>query len=53
MAVGIGLPYSPVANALGFTHLPLLYWPTLMLTLLAYMSLTQIAKMWLLRKHWL
>src|SRR2546423_13902405 len=27
MAIGMWLPYSPVAAALGFTHLPRLYWP--------------------------
>ena len=29
MAFGIWLPYSPLASALGFTHLPRLYWPIL------------------------
>ena len=53
MAFGIWLPYSPAASALGFTHLPRLYWPILMLTLLAYLSLTQIIKVWLLRKQWI
>ena len=53
MALGMLLPYSPVASALGFTHLPLLYWPILMLTLLAYMGLTQIIKVLLLRKRWI
>ena len=53
MAVGIYLPYSPVASALGFAHLPLLYWPILMLTLFAYVGLTQIIKVWLLRKNWI
>ena len=53
MAVGVWLPYSPLASALGFTHLPRLYWPILMLTLLTYMGLTQIVKMWLLRKQWI
>ncbi len=53
MAVGVWLPYSPLASALGFTHLPRLYWPILMLTLLSYMGLTQIVKVWLLRKHWI
>ena len=53
MAVGIWLPYSPLASALGFTRLPPLYWPILILTLLSYMSLTQIIKVWLLRKHWI
>ncbi|MGD0416463.1 MAG: magnesium-translocating P-type ATPase [Terriglobales bacterium] len=53
MAFGAWLPYSPLASALGFTHLPQLYWPILMLTLLSYMGLTQIIKVWLLRRHWI
>jgi P-type Mg2+ transporter len=53
MAFGIWLPYSPLASALGLTNLPNLYWPILLLTLLSYMGLTQIIKMWLLRKHWI
>ena len=53
MAFGMLLPYSPVASALGFTHLPRMYWPILMLTLLAYMGLTQIIKVLLLRKRWI
>jgi Mg2+-importing ATPase len=53
MAIGMWLPYSPAASALGFAHLPPLYWPILMLTLLAYVSLTQITKVWLLRKGWI
>jgi Mg2+-importing ATPase len=53
MALGAWLPYSPLAPALGFTHLPVLYWPILMLTLLSYMGLTQLIKVWLLRKQWI
>jgi P-type Mg2+ transporter len=53
MTFGMWLPYSPVAPALGFTHLPRLYWPILLLTLLAYLSVTQIIKVWLLRKKWI
>ena len=53
MAFGMWLPYSPVAFALGFTHLPRLYWPILLLTLLAYVTLTQLLKVWLLRKQWI
>jgi hypothetical protein len=37
--------------ALGFEHLPGVYWPIPMVTLLGYMSLTQIIKVFLLRKH--
>ena len=53
MAIGMWLPYSPIASALGFTHLPRLYWPILMLTLLSYVGLTQVIKVWLLRKQWI
>lgn len=53
MAFGMWLPYSPAASPLGFTGLPPLYWPFLMLTLLAYLCLTQITKAWLLRKNWI
>jgi Mg2+-importing ATPase len=53
MAVAVWLPYSPVAGALGFTDLPPLYWPILLATLLCYVVLTQIVKMWLIRKTWL
>jgi Mg2+-importing ATPase len=53
MGFGMWLPYSPVASSLGFTKLPPLYWPILMLTLLAYVGLTQMTKVWLLRKNWI
>jgi Mg2+-importing ATPase len=53
MAFGMWLPYSPLASALGFTHLPRMYWPILMLTLLGYVGLTQIIKVWLLQKKWI
>jgi P-type Mg2+ transporter len=53
MAFGIWLPYSPVGPSLGLTHLPQMYWPILMATLLAYVCLTQVMKVWLLRKKWI
>ncbi|MGB7730035.1 MAG: magnesium-translocating P-type ATPase [Candidatus Acidiferrum sp.] len=53
MALGMWLPYSPLASALGFTHLPGLYWPILIVTLLSYVGLTQLIKAWLLRKQWI
>ena len=53
MAVGIWLPFSPFAQALGFAELPHLYWPLLLATLLLYVLLTQTVKMWLLRKAWI
>ena len=53
MALGMWLPYSPLASSLGLTTLPRMYWPILMLTLLSYMGLTQVIKVWLLRKKWI
>ncbi|MGP0073210.1 MAG: magnesium-translocating P-type ATPase [Bryobacteraceae bacterium] len=53
MAFGMWLPYSPLASSLGLVHLPGLYWPILLLTLLSYMILTQVIKVWLLRKQWI
>ena len=53
MAVGVILPFSPLRHYLGFSALPPLYWPLLAATLLGYVSLTQTAKMWLLRRGWI
>jgi Mg2+-importing ATPase len=53
MAFGMWLPYSQVGSSLGFAHLPRMYWPILLLTLLAYVSLTQLVKVWLLQKKWI
>ena len=53
MGIGMWLPSSPFASALGFTALPPLYWPLLVATLSLYVVLTQTVKMWLLRKAWI
>jgi len=53
MAVGIWLPFSPLAGVLGFTALPPLYWPLIFLTLILYVALTQKVKSSLLRKAWI
>jgi P-type Mg2+ transporter len=53
MAVGLWLPASPLAPALGFVALPPLYWPILALTLLCYLALTQVVKHLLLRRRWI
>jgi Mg2+-importing ATPase len=53
MAVGVWLPFSPFAEALGFAALPHLYWPLLLATLFLYVLLTQGVKTWLLRKAWI
>jgi Mg2+-importing ATPase len=52
MVVGAALPYTPLASTLGFVPLPMLFWPLLLLTLVCYVGLTQIVKMWLVRKAW-
>ena len=53
MGIAMWLPFSPVATALGFTQLPPLYWPILFVTVLCYVVLTQVVKMWLIRKAWI
>jgi Mg2+-importing ATPase len=53
MVFGVWLPSSPLASALGLTHLPYLYWPLLALTLLAYMALTQCVKVLLHHRRWI
>ncbi|HEX3717397.1 MAG TPA: magnesium-translocating P-type ATPase [Verrucomicrobiae bacterium] len=53
MAVGAWLPYSPLAPMLRFVPLPVMYWPFIFVTLLCYVVLTQLVKMWLIRKRWL
>jgi Mg2+-importing ATPase len=52
MGIGAYLPYSPLAATLGFVPLPGLYWLLLAATLLCYVGLTQVIKMWLIRKAW-
>ena len=53
MAIGIGIPFSPLGPYLGFSRLPSLYWPLLAATLLCYVLLTQFVKIWLLRYKWI
>ena len=53
MAFGAWLPYSPMASSLGLAHVAGMYWPILLLTLLAYTSLTQGVKVCLLRMKWI
>ncbi len=52
MAIGAYLPYSFLASPLGLVPLPPLFWMVLLVTLLCYVGLTQIIKMWLIRKAW-
>jgi Mg2+-importing ATPase len=53
MGFGMWLPNSPLALELGLTRLPGMYWPILLATLLCYVGLTQMIKVWLLRKKWI
>jgi Mg2+-importing ATPase len=48
--VGILLPISPFAGALGFKPLPGLYWPIVASFLLAYAALTHLVKTWFFRR---
>jgi Mg2+-importing ATPase len=49
--IGVWLPYSPFAHALGFTPLPLAYWPILFVLLLGYLCLAHVVKMWFIKRH--
>jgi P-type Mg2+ transporter len=53
MAIGAYLPFSPLAVFLGFVPLPPLFWLLLLLTLICYVALTQVVKVWLLKKSWI
>ena len=53
MAIGAVLPFSPLARPLGFVPLPWQFWPILAVTLLCYVGLTQVIKMWLVRRGWI
>jgi Mg2+-importing ATPase len=53
MVIGVWLPYSPIAEFLDFVPLPSGYWPLVVLTLLAYVTLTQLVKTWLFRRRWI
>jgi Mg2+-importing ATPase len=48
--IGIWLPTSSFAIALGFTPLPTGYWFALTVILVAYLTLTQLVKSWLIKK---
>jgi Mg2+-importing ATPase len=53
VAIGIGLSISPLGRYLGFTPLPLQYWPLLAVTVVGYAILTHSVKIWMLRKNWI
>jgi P-type Mg2+ transporter len=51
VALGIWLPFSPFAGALGFVPLPPLYWLILALFLVSYFVITQWVKHWFVRRY--
>ena len=53
MAIGAWLPFSPLAQYLGFVPLPWQFWPLLAATLFCYVGLTQLIKAWMVRKRWI
>lgn len=55
MAVGIYIPYSYVGHSIGLTSMPGSYFYWLIAILLSYCVLTQLVKMWFIRrfKFWL
>ena len=50
VAFGAWLPVSPLASTLGFVPLPGLFWLLLAGMLLCYAVLTQVAKVWFIRR---
>ncbi|HUX84938.1 MAG TPA: magnesium-translocating P-type ATPase [Chitinophagaceae bacterium] len=50
MAIGIYIPFSPLASALKMQPLPLGYFPWLIGILLSYCLLTQLVKTWFIRR---
>ncbi|MDH6250833.1 Mg2+-importing ATPase [Chryseobacterium sp. H1D6B] len=55
MAIGIVIPFTPIAGYLKMQPLPLSYFPYLIIILLSYCTLTQIIKTWYIKKfnQWL
>ncbi|MEK7648656.1 MAG: magnesium-translocating P-type ATPase [Patescibacteria group bacterium] len=49
--IGIGLPFSPYASALGFTPLPGAYWMYIGAMLVVYGIITQGVKVWFYRRY--
>ena len=51
IAVGIFLPFSPLARALHLVPLPALYFVLLFIGLLLYFTVTQLLKVWFIKKY--
>ena len=50
MAIGIAIPFTTFGSYIGLMPLPLSYFPWLVATLLCYCVLTQLIKMWYIRR---
>lgn len=48
--VGVALPFTWAGGAIGFTPLPWLYWPLVAAILMTYAVLTQLVKVWFVRR---
>jgi Mg2+-importing ATPase len=53
MLVGVAIPFTPLGDYLGFTAFPPLYWPLLAVSVMGYVVLTQVVKMWLFSRKWI
>jgi Mg2+-importing ATPase len=53
MGFGAWIPFSPLAQYLGFVPLPWQFWPLLAITLICYVGLTQLIKQWMVKKNWI
>lgn len=53
LVVGVGafIVNSPIGSVFGFVRLPILYWAFLGLILFCYITLTQIIKIWYIKKY--
>ena len=55
MAIGVFIPFSPFGASIGFKPLPIAYFPWMLAIVLSYCILTQLVKMWYIRRfaEWL
>jgi Mg2+-importing ATPase len=51
MAIGIIVPFTAFGTHIGLQALPWAYFPWLVITLLAYCILTQLVKVWYIRRY--
>jgi Mg2+-importing ATPase len=49
--IGLLLPFSPLAAALGFTPLPALYFLFLAVMTVTYLMLVELVKRWLMKRE--